>query len=146
MQHPERQLQQKYQRCDELAMRLSRAIEQHHTSARIALDQLKLKLVMYSPKQQIARQRGALEHRIQALRSAIDRRFISVSARLQENMHALHIASPMATLERGYSITQREGEVASVTQIAELRIGEKISTRLFDGVVTSLVEKTKGLD
>jgi exodeoxyribonuclease VII large subunit len=146
MQHPERQLQQKYQRCDELALRLSRAIEKHHTSARIALDQQKLKLVMVSPKQQIMHHRVTLEHRIQAMRSAIARRLISVNAHLKENMHALHIASPLATLERGYSITQREGEVASVTHIAELQLGEKISTRLFDGVVTSLVEKTKRLD
>ncbi len=142
IQHPERQLQQKFQRCDELASRLSRAVEQRHGNACIALEQLALKLVMHSPKQQISQQRDALDHRVLALRSAIDRRITSLNARLQENMHALHIASPMATLERGYSITLPEGEVASVTRIGELSVGQKMSTRLSDGVVTSLVEKT----
>jgi len=139
-------LQQKFQRCDELASRLSRAVEQRCGNARIALDQLLLKLVTHSPKQQIARQRDALDHRAVALRSAVDRRIFALGARLQENMHALHIASPMATRGRGYSITLSELQVAPVTRIGELSVGQRIGTRLSDGTVTSLVEKTRNLD
>ncbi len=142
IQHPQRQLQQKFQRCDELSLRLSRAIDQHRRYADKTLSQLQLKLAMHSPKQHVTKQRNTLNQTVLALHSAMGQRITSLNAQLKDNMHALHIASPMATLERGYSITQREGATTPLTCIDGVVTGDRLSTQLTDGILTSVVDST----
>jgi len=55
---------------------------------------------------------------------------------------SLAATSPFAVLERGYSITQRQGASAPLKDAAGLRSGERIRTRLASGWILSEVEKT----
>lgn len=51
----------------------------------------------------------------------------------------LHVLSPLAVLERGYSITFRSGEVLKDTKV--LKKGDAVVTKLAEGVFTSRVEE-----
>jgi exodeoxyribonuclease VII large subunit len=61
------------------------------------------------------------------------RRFANLAGKLQS-------LSPLAVLERGYTITQeaRTGDV--IRSAGQLRVGQLVSTRFVDGTVKSLVE------
>jgi exodeoxyribonuclease VII large subunit len=64
------------------------------------------------------------------------RRFANLAGKLQS-------LSPLAVLERGYTITQeaRTGDV--IRSAGQLRVGQSVSTRFVDGTITSLVEAVK---
>jgi exodeoxyribonuclease VII large subunit len=61
------------------------------------------------------------------------RRFANLAGKLQS-------LSPLAVLERGYTITQeaRTGDV--IRSAGQLRVGQSVSTRFVDGTIKSLVE------
>ena len=142
IQHPQQQLQQKYQRCDELMMRLLRAVDQRRTDCQKSLDQLTLQLSMHSPDQKMRRIRDTLTHQTHTMRASMTQRLTAMRATLQENMHALHVASPMATLERGYSITQHAESISPITLIEEVATGDQLKSRVTNGVIFTTVTKT----
>jgi exodeoxyribonuclease VII large subunit len=65
------------------------------------------------------------------------RRFANLAGKLQS-------LSPLAVLERGYSITQDSKTGKVIRTAAQLRAGQTIATRLAEGTVTSRVESVDG--
>ena len=59
--------------------------------------------------------------------------------RLELLSQRLASVDPIRLLERGYSITTYNGK--AVTSIHQLSVGDRLLTRLRDGVVNSIVEK-----
>ena len=55
-------------------------------------------------------------------------------------MDKLNIVSPLATLDRGYSITSTKKN-GVIFKRKDLSIGESIYTQLSDGIIQSVVEK-----
>ena len=64
-------------------------------------------------------------------------------ARLRQIMQTLHALSPLATLERGYAIVQRPDTGAIVSDATTVKPGERVQTRLSNGYLDCLVEKTR---
>jgi exodeoxyribonuclease VII large subunit len=62
------------------------------------------------------------------------------SARLEGQATRARLLDPLRTLERGYSITRCEGRLLRAA--AQARPGERLSTRLADGVISSIVEES----
>ena len=58
-------------------------------------------------------------------------------SRFHEAARSLHIMSPLATLDRGYSITMKQSKV--LTSISQTLVGDSLETRLKNGSVTSRV-------
>ncbi|MEM7209443.1 MAG: exodeoxyribonuclease VII large subunit [Pseudomonadota bacterium] len=139
LQHPQRQLEQRHQRCDELLSRLNRAIAQQTSSQRSRLREVRLRLVAQSPRRMLERQSNALRQLSGRLKTATEKKVSAARSRLSENMHALHVASPMATLERGYSITHRGDSDAPLMTVENLENGDSLRTRLANGTVVSEV-------
>ncbi len=70
-------------------------------------------------------------------------RFIEVRrSRLQELARATEALSPLSVLDRGYSLTTRDGSDKPLTSFREIRVGERLLTQLSEGVVVSRVEST----
>jgi exodeoxyribonuclease VII large subunit len=109
-------LRQRQQRVDESALRLTHELKNAVTVQRQRLPGL----------QQTMRHRleSAVAERKQTLR------------RLEAQLRAL---SPLAVLERGYSLTQTE-DGAVVRNAAQLKTGETVRTRLFNGSFISEVK------
>lgn len=101
-----------------------------------------------SPK----RRREAIYHHHQTLdnlestaQAAIKRRFAEKDAQLQSSAQHLHALSPLATLQRGYSIARtREGQV--LTAATQVGIGDNIEVQLSEGRLTCRVEARTDTD
>ncbi|MBU3823324.1 MAG: exodeoxyribonuclease VII large subunit [Candidatus Oceanisphaera merdipullorum] len=138
-QHPRQQLQQQAQQLDQLQARLHRAFRQCFTRAQQRLTQSQLRLSHQHPAQQLHGSRLAL----QALQTRLS---TQMQTSLQRNKHQLALAgsrlnaiSPLATLARGYSITQHKTQV--ITAARQVQVGDQLRTRLAQGEVLSRVEQ-----
>ena len=147
-----------------LGRRARAALETQLGRAATVLGQVGLRLERQSPLARLAR----AEERIGALRgrlgrvalqrvqstedrleraagahvAAMERALERAARRLEPAARTLHAVSPLAVLDRGYSITQNaEGEV--VTNAAQLDVGTKIKTVLKGGEVDSTVDGTR---
>ncbi|MFP8965655.1 exodeoxyribonuclease VII large subunit [Pokkaliibacter sp. CJK22405] len=163
LRQPERQWQQYSQRLDELRQRLEYRLQQQLRERRQQLAQLIQRHEQQSPERRLATQRQQLEQLSSRLHRAIKQPLESPGSKLQQleqrllqqgqkliaerkerlgqQMRALHLVSPLATLERGYAIVQDEqGHVVQDTQ--QLVAGQSVVTRLGQGRFVSTVTST----
>ncbi|ERS13530.1 exodeoxyribonuclease VII large subunit [Alcanivorax sp. PN-3] len=139
LRHPQRELEQRRQQVDEYQARLQRALQHKQTLLQARLDRLKGRVMQQSPRQRLALQRQrllGLQRRLpvplQAQRSQLQQRLTGLGRRL-------HTASPLATLDRGYSLTLAEGQ--PLRSVETLREGQTVETRLADGRFESKVTR-----
>jgi len=95
-------------------------------------------LISASPQRGINEKLNKLKHMEKAIVAATRHQIETNGARLQLNAAKLNTVSPLATLERGYSITKSDsGNI--VKSINQIKTGETISTMLVDGEVKSRI-------
>ncbi|WP_051117570.1 exodeoxyribonuclease VII large subunit [Vibrio campbellii] len=137
-QHPSYQLQRQTQQLDELEMRLQRAMQRFITTRQQAVERKHHRLQLNSPVKRLAEQKSKLDRVEQKLLDAMDRKLLTIRHQLAIAAEKLDTVSPLATLKRGYSITQTEqGQV--VTQAKDVKTGDVLVTRLSDGELRSTV-------
>ncbi|WP_274880685.1 exodeoxyribonuclease VII large subunit [Vibrio harveyi] len=137
-QHPSYQLQRQTQQLDELDMRLQRAMQRFITTRQQAVERKHHRLQLNSPVKHLAEQKSKLDRVEQKLMDAMDRKLLTMRHQLAIAAEKLDTVSPLATLKRGYSITQTEqGQV--VTQAKDVKTGDVLVTRLSDGELRSTV-------
>jgi exodeoxyribonuclease VII large subunit len=140
-QHPSYRLERQQQQLDDIEIRMRQAIERQLRDMQKSLDRQQHRLQIYSPLTIIRHQTNRWSQLDQRLAQGI--RNYLVAARHQLALHAetLDAVSPLATLKRGYSVTQWEdGRV--VHSISELKKGDQLITRLRDGQVQSTVNES----
>lgn len=82
----------------------------------------------------------------------LDKIYDKISSEIENNIYAkteklsnigaiLHNLSPLATIDRGYSIVQKDGEV--INSVQELKFKDNIDIVLKDGNIECIVEKIK---
>jgi exodeoxyribonuclease VII large subunit len=136
---PRRLLDQRRQEVDEQLERARRWMARRLTGARADLRALELRLGHAHPHRRIVEQRAllaSLRHRLEAAahRDVARRRHAVDAARGK-----LEALSPLAVLERGFSLTQRaDGHV--ITRAGEVAPGERIRVRLREGELGAQVE------
>jgi len=136
--HPGERIREQQQRCDELDIRLQRAIKINLVYPRDRLKALSLRLELQNPaghlqrkREQIVELRNRLDSRIEQL---LERR------RMQLGQHAgrLNAISPLSTLDRGYALAQRDnGKLAR--DASNLNVGDMLRIRLQKGSVDTRV-------
>ncbi|MGY0617365.1 exodeoxyribonuclease VII large subunit [Vibrio sp. FJH11] len=137
-QHPSYQLRRQAQQLDELDMRLRRAMQRFIDTRHQAVERKHYRLQLNSPAKQLAQQKSTLERAEQKLMDAMDRKLLTMRHQLAIAAEKLDTVSPLATLKRGYSITQTEqGKV--ITQAEDVKTGDRLVTRLADGEIRSTV-------
>lgn len=137
-QHPSYQLQRQTQQLDELDMRLQRAMQRFITTRQQAVERKHHRLQLNSPVKRLAEQKSKLDRVEQKLLDAMDRKLLTMRHQLAIAAEKLDTVSPLATLKRGYSITQTEqGQV--VTKAKDVKTGDTLVTRLSDGELRSTV-------
>ncbi|MDN3610795.1 exodeoxyribonuclease VII large subunit [Vibrio ostreicida] len=138
-QHPTYQLQRQSQQLDDLELRLKRALERYFSSLKQKVERQSYKLQLHSPLLDVNAQRSALLRSEHKLRDAMERKLLNQSHQLALAAEKLDTVSPLATLKRGYSITQdTQGKV--ISRAAEASSGNTIITRLSDGEIYSIVK------
>ncbi|HCG8200838.1 exodeoxyribonuclease VII large subunit [Vibrio parahaemolyticus] len=137
-QHPSYQLQRQSQQLDELDMRLRRAMQRFIDTRQQAVERKHHRLQLNSPVKHLAQQKSRLERIEHKLLDAMDRKLLTIRHQLAIAAEKLDTVSPLATLKRGYSITQTEqGKV--VTSADDVKTGDLLVTRLANGEIHSTV-------
>ncbi|BDP34209.1 TPA: exodeoxyribonuclease VII large subunit [Vibrio parahaemolyticus] len=137
-QHPSYQLQRQAQQLDELDMRLRRAMQRFIDTRQQAVERKHHRLQLNSPIKHLAQQKSRLERVEHKLMDAMDRKLLTMRHQLAIAAEKLDTVSPLATLKRGYSITQTDqGKV--VTSADDVKTGDLLVTRLANGEIHSTV-------
>ncbi|ENQ8060704.1 exodeoxyribonuclease VII large subunit [Vibrio parahaemolyticus] len=137
-QHPSYQLQRQSQQLDELDMRLRRAMQRFIDTRQQAVERKHHRLQLNSPVKHLAQQKSRLERVEHKLMDAMDRKLLMMRHQLAIAAEKLDTVSPLATLKRGYSITQTDqGKV--VTSADDVKTGDLLVTRLANGEIHSTV-------
>nr|WP_194717276.1 exodeoxyribonuclease VII large subunit [Vibrio sp. S9_S30] len=136
--HPSYQLQRQNQRLDELEQRLHIAINNKLSANRVAIVNLEHRLALHNPQRKLNQLQNHLTNSQTKLFDSMDRQLLLSRHQLALAAEKLDTVSPLATLRRGYSITQREnGDV--VTDTKKVKTGDILITRLADGKIRSTV-------
>jgi exodeoxyribonuclease VII large subunit len=141
--HPGRRLQQQSQRLDDLSLRLSRAWPHRYTQWLAYCSALSARLKQQSPGQQLQRLETGTAQLAQRLEYCINIQLSGRREKLAILSRALDSISPLATLQRGYSITLKQPEGIVVHTASQTRIGDTLETRLATGSIISQVEEIK---
>jgi exodeoxyribonuclease VII large subunit len=141
LRHPGQYLRQQAQRLDELEVRSRLAIRTIFNNLQAKLDASSATLRQATPAHRIrhyALQREAMAQRMNA---AIGRLLADRQRRFAVACKSLDTISPLATLERGYSIITRSENNAVVRRSNEITPGEQIEARLAEGRLLCTVDK-----
>ncbi|NVD06005.1 exodeoxyribonuclease VII large subunit [Vibrio sp. JPW-9-11-11] len=137
-QHPSYQLQRQSQQLDELQLRLQRSMDRFIAAHLQKVERHQYKLQLHSPVKRLNQQKSSLQYLEQKLFDTMDRKLLNTRHQLSLAAEKLDTVSPLATLKRGYSITQNEqGKV--ITQATDVKTGDTLVTRLSDGEIRSTV-------
>jgi exodeoxyribonuclease VII large subunit len=131
-------LQQRQQRIDEAALTLSHCLQRAVAEQRQRLPLLEQKLI-YILKNTVSAKRQCLPGLQQTMTYCLQ----NSAAERKQNLHRLEVQlralSPLAVLNRGYSLTQtKTGTV--VRDVRQIKPGELLRTRLAKGTVLSEVK------
>jgi len=141
-QHPGNLLRQWSQRIDDFEGRYQRAttykIEKQHGN----LANFHSRLQQHSPANKLINYKQSLQaisHRLNlSLNKNIDRKKNSLSS----ISHNLNLVSPLATLDRGYSILQDQQQQV-ITDTSQVKTGDQLTARLAKGQLNLRVEENK---
>ena len=139
LRHPLLRIESFAQRTDELGRRAAAAFDRRYEDARQRLATLAHRLDRTRPDPRALR--AKLENLERRGRSAMAEREARATARVRELARALHAVSPGRTLERGYAIVYRDGDI--VRDAEEVAAGDAITARLARGHLGATVTSAK---
>ncbi len=124
---------------NELQYRLTRGFGHTLELWKQRLETLKSRLVSAGPLAQLRREQQRLDYLWDGLNERINHRLASEKAEVSGLAGRLNALSPLAVLDRGYSITRAEsGKVLKSSK--EVKTGQVIISKLADGELRSIVE------
>ena len=130
-------------RLDDLRERISRALRQRTQLLQNKLQHLELGLQSRNPERQIRGKRIFLNNLEKDVTNGWKCYLRDREERLNKNAALLSSLSPLAVLQRGYSITRRLSNGEIVRQASQLALEERVSIQLAEGGIQARVEKTR---
>jgi exodeoxyribonuclease VII large subunit len=140
---PGRRLLQQNQRLDELQQRLTRAWLNARSRRQARIEAGYARLRQHSPQQRLQRLDALADQLAQRLQYCINIQIAARRERLAVSARALDAISPLATLQRGYSITLRANSGKVLRRADECVVGDILETRLARGRLFSRVSEVK---
>lgn len=127
-------------------MRLIRSFKQQLLTYRQHITQLDSRLLAQHPKKQLQISEQQIIILQQQLKRLIQDKLKQVQLQLASQVQALQIVSPLATLERGYSIVMtKQGKIVQNTD--DVTIGQQLQVRLNKGQLSvQVVDDNKLVD
>ena len=140
LKHPDQILKQNAQRIDQLDNDLNTYVNEYILNLERIIKQLEKRLLTSSPiilmnekKLQHNHLKKQLQKNIKSLMNNKNQKWIAL-------MEKLNIVNPLATLDRGYSITSSK-ENKIISSIKNLKVGQRIFTKLSDGKIKTVIEE-----
>ena len=131
-QHPGVRLRQQAERIGDLQARLGLQMAGKLRLLQAGLDSLGRRLQSHSPSRKTMEARRGVRRLGQRLEELMKNRVTVSHQRIAALGRELHAISPLATLERGYSITLN-AEKQAIKKSAEAAVGERLEIRLARG-------------
>jgi exodeoxyribonuclease VII large subunit len=130
------------QRVDEAVAHLDRSIRARLSTARHECLRVSAGIHRYDFRQLLGLRRGELLERVTGFETGFERLMTERRNRLAHAEAILHERSPLAILNRGYSIT-RDAEGKVVRDAAKVPLGSEIAVRLARGELGAVVRERK---
>ena len=138
-QHPENRVQLSRERANELTRRLLRANRLSLETQHNRLKTNQVRLFAHNPTRQLKNKQQSVSYLATRLQQLTVNLFAQKKSQLSHTARTLNAISPLQTLERGYSITlNKKGK--AVTSIKQVKLNDRIETRLHNGSIISHVE------
>lgn len=135
---PSRVIGDLFQQCDDLRDSLDFSINEFFEDSGRQVAQLRRMLELRHPGSEISRRLTRVEEWRPRLDRRIGERLSRDQDRLEKTRQMLELLSPRSAFHRGFSLTtDAEGRI--VTNVAAVKRGERIRTRLSDGEIESVV-------
>ena len=138
--HPKQQLQQNKSNLEQTAKRLKSTILGKITTPSLATENLAQRLQYQSPKKRINDKTLAIDAISQRLQRATQNKISEVKQSTQSIASQLHMISPLATLERGFSIG-RDQKRAILRSTEQVKPNDAIELQLSDGKIECTVSE-----
>lgn len=139
--HPQRQLERRMQRLDELELRVRRNADWQLERRCIRLRAATAGLAARHPRQRLREDRRRLDRADERLLAAIHHQLNRAGERYRLASAGLNAMSPLRTLARGYAIVENDQQRV-VTDSNALATGDRIKVRLYRGYLDARVEET----
>ncbi len=140
-QHPQQQYQRHAQLLDHLEVRLLRAIQTKIKHDKGLIANQKNVLQQHNPVNRIIRYQEQLHYLGNRLNIAVRNKIKNLKSKQHSLTQTLNAISPLATLERGYSITSPAGSSSIISSSDQVSIGDKVKTRFAHGHIISQITK-----
>jgi exodeoxyribonuclease VII large subunit len=140
-QHPQQKLTRNQQRLDELELRLKKVVQLRLTHDRRIIETQTARLWQCSPMSAIRRNHQQQTYLSERLITVTNNRLTQLNQRLLNASQTLHAVSPLATLNRGYALATEPISGKIIRSTEQLKVGDKLITRLAKGHFTSLVDE-----
>jgi exodeoxyribonuclease VII large subunit len=144
LRHPARRLGERMQRLDELQSRALLAVRRENRARGDRLRRLEAELASRSPAVRLAALAQRTAQAGGRLEPVLRTRLTLAGARLLAAARALQVASPLATLERGYAIVTRAADGALISDAGTAPPGTEIEVRLARGTLAALAMGPRG--
>ncbi len=119
------------------------SLQRRCQTARTRVEALAQRRVLARPHEWIRDEMHRLDELNDRLTRGVDLRHRHWRQEVSQWTGRLESLNPLAVLQRGYSLTQREPQQTVVRSYRELRVGDEIRTRLAEGQVISRVLATR---
>ena len=140
LRHPRERLQQHNQRLDDLTLRLQRAIRTQLQRRNQNYNHLQARLAVQHPQEALTAHQQQLKNLRLRLARATESNLKQTKQRLHALLQTLHVVSPLATLDRGYSILMTENKQHIIRSIDAVEPTQTVQARLADGYLTLQVQ------
>jgi exodeoxyribonuclease VII large subunit len=139
-QHPGKQLEAKAQRLDELEARLKLGLQNKLSQASGLLQTQQAQLWQFNPAHKVRQLNNHYNNLNTRLHASMQNKLHTQQQNLVRLSQTLNIVSPLATLQRGYSLSSN-AQGTLITSSQQLKVGQNITTRLAEGEFTSQIQE-----
>ena len=139
--HPQRQLNERMQRLDDLQASMARCVRQAVKEFRYRRQHAAAQLTRIRLTQNIFQRRQLVQQNHQRLRDLTAHQLRHARHRFTSAQAGLRLLGPQQVLARGYSITMDEATGKILRNADDAKAGQKLKTKLSNGEVRSHVDK-----
>jgi exodeoxyribonuclease VII large subunit len=140
---PSKRLESTLLRADELQNRLYTLIQWNVQRKRETFSHHQKTLLLQRPRQKIEKMRLSVLQRRRDLEQNLRHSLAMKRGTVKALMGKLDSLSPLAILQRGYSITRKLPSLRIVRRASQVKAGDQVEVRLFQGALVCDIDRTE---
>jgi exodeoxyribonuclease VII large subunit len=140
---PVKHFQHYSQRLDDFAIRIQRSVSNSFGLKLSIIKKLRAEIYQFNPIMILKLQKEKCQYLDKQLQMVMFSKLKMVSEKIEHAGNTLHTVSPLATLERGYSIVTNVENSNIINNIENISIGTKTKTEIKNGVYYSKITKVE---